>query len=334
MRRLATLVALVAALCAVGQGPATADDGGASWQVRPSPEGGASRAAFELSLSPGATAQDAVVVTNLGSEPLALSAFAEDIVTTSTGAVTLATEDAAGGASPWVALATDRLDVAAGASAELAFTVAPPANAEPGDYAVAVVTSIDQEVSGSAGQTAMLETRVGARIYLRVLGDLRSRVEITDVDVARDAAWWDPLPARTSTDFVVHNTGNVRLDTSATVTLEGPFGWRLGESAPRDLAQLLPGDTLRVSDTTDAETGSAGGVVVDGIVAPFVLMSTVRITATEVSTGQVFEYTASTSTPQIPWTVLALLVLSLGLGLVARRRRRADAAPGAHAHRT
>lgn len=293
--------------------------GGASWQVQPSELDGESRATFEASLDPGASSEDRVVITNLGTEPLSLTLSAADIVTTPSGDVTLSADDAEPVASGWVTLSTDEVTLDPSTAVEVPFSVAPPTNAEPGDYAVAIVASLALPVSDTDGQQVVLDTRVGARLYLRVVGDLRSELEVSDLTVERDAGWWNPLPASTSTDFLVTNTGTVRLDASAVVTLTGPFGWELGRSSARELPQLLPGDSVLLSEATSA--AASGPAVIAGIVAPFLLTATVEIDATEVSTGQAFVYTASTSTVDVPWLAIVLVVLLLA-GVVTRTRVR------------
>jgi hypothetical protein len=318
---------LVGALLALGAAPAQAEDG-ATWQVRPAAADGASRAAFELGMDPGASANDTVVVTNLGAEPLSLKVGAADIVTTPSGDVTIAAPDAEPLAAAWVRLAVDHVDVAPQTSVEIPFSISPPANAEPGDYAVALMTSLTQQVDGEDGRAAMLETRVGARLYLRVLGELRADLRVEDLTVDRVAGWWNPLPAPVRTDLTVRNAGTVRMDATARVELTGPFGWHLGSSEPRELPQLLPGDGLRVSQAELAGEEGAGPLEVAGVLAPFLLRAEVTVDAVEVSTGQTFTYRASASQPELPWAVLVVLVGGVVwvVVTVARRRRRRAAA--------
>jgi len=107
------------------------------------------------------------------------------------------------------------------------------------------------------------------------------------------------------------------------VTLEGPFGWKLGQTKARAIPQLLPGDSLRLSQTTDVTSASTGPAAIASVLAPFLLTATVKINATEVSTGQSFVYSASTSKVDVPWLEIALILI--GAGAVARtalRRRR------------
>jgi hypothetical protein len=323
--RLLALTAL--ALASVGGAlPTTTDPaptdpaGGATWQVQPADDAdGQSRATFEASLDPGARSDDSVIITNLGTEQLTLTLASADMVTTPSGDATLAGDDVAPVAAEWVTLSADEVVLEPGESADVPFTVAPPANAEPGDYAVAIIASLAVPVTDADGQQAVLDTRVGARLYLRVIGDLRSDLEISDLTVERDAAWWNSLPASASADFVVTNRGTVRLDATAVVTLTGPFGWELGSSPELELPQLLPGESVRLSEV------AGGPAVVDDVVAPFVLTAHVEVNATEVRTGQAFVFTSSASRTDVPWLVIAALGAALAVvvaRLAARRKRR------------
>lgn len=318
-------LALVSLAGMVEATPAAQSDSAATWQVEPSQLDGRSRVAFEANLDPNTRSEDSVIIRNLGDESLSLNLVSADIVKTPSGDLTLAADDAPSLAADWVTLTADEVTLEPMQAAEVQFSIAPPANAEPGDYAVAIVASHVQAASGSDGQQAVLEARVGARLYLRVLGDLRSELEISDLIVSRDAPWWNPLPVPASTDFVVTNVGNVRLDASAVVTLKGPFGLELGRTPARDLPQLLPGDSLRLSETTNPATATSGPAVVAGIVAPFLLTTVVEIEATEVSTGQSFVYTVSTSTVDVPWVAIAIVFVLVGRAVVRitvpRRRR-------------
>lgn len=303
--------------------PSTAEPAaGATWQVRPADADGQSRATFEASLDPGARSADSIVITNLGTTPLTLDLTSADMITTPSGDATLAGDDATPLAADWVTLSAGDVVLQPSESAEVPFTIAPPANAEPGDYAVAIVASLAVPVTDEDGQQAVLDTRVGARLYLRVLGELRSDLEISSVTVDRDAAWWNSLPASATTDFVVTNRGTVRLDASAVVTLTGPFGWELGRTTEIELPQLLPGESVRLSDVADDP------VVIAGVIAPFVLTADVAIEATEVRTGQEFVFTTSVSHTDVPW--LAVIVLGAAFivvvtRLVGRRRHRRTA---------
>lgn len=317
---------LAVGIVLAGAAPAAAEDG-ATWQVRPAAADGATRAAFELGLEPGGSAADSVVVSNLGAAPLTLEVTAADIVTTPSGDVTLAPPDAEKRASAWVRLAVDRVEVAPQTAVEIPFTIDLPARAEPGDYAVALMTSLTQEVTDEEGGPAVLETRVGARLYLRVLGELRAELSVRDVVVDRVAGWWNPLPAPVRTDLTVRNTGTVRMDATARVALTGPFGWRLGTSAPRELPQLLPGDELRLSQAEVAGRSGTGPLEVAAVLAPFLLRAEVTVDAVEVSTGQEFTFRADASVTEVPWTLVALVVLAAG-GLVLAVRRRRARAPG------
>lgn len=318
--------------------PATADaDSPAIWEVQPAVVDGETRTDFSMGLDPGARSTDAVQISNLGNREITLDLSAMDMIKTPAGEPTLPVDPSATEpvASAWVALRDETLTLAPGQSADVPFTIAVPANAEPGDYGLAVVASMSQPTTTDDGQQVLIDARVGARVYLRVLGDLHSQITVTDITVERMAPWWNPLGADTRIDFVIENTGNVRLDASAAVTITGPAGTDLGSAAARELPQLLPGDRLRISQISDGQGGESGPVVVTGVPAAFALEATVDIAATETSTGQSFSYSQSATATEIPWLVVALLVLVAGWLVVVwvRRIRRGKAARAAESAR-
>ena len=326
-RRLLTTIALAGlAGLAVPTGAAAADPP-VTWQVQPVAVDGAPRSAVDVALDPGGTVSDAVAVTNLGGGPLTLRVLAVDAMTTASGGLTTVPDGAPSYAGSWVTPATEAVTVGPGERVEVPFTVAPPDDAEPGDYAVAVVAALTRPATVEGGQEVVLDARVGARVYLRVLGQLHAQLRVADLTVTRDAPWWNPLPAPARTDFVLENVGNVRLDGTAQVRLRGPFGWLLGTSEVRTLPQLLPGDRVRASALAPDGAEPAGPVVVDGILAPFVLSAEVTLSATEVSTGQPFTYSSTVSTVDIPWVALVVLLLVVTALLLARRRRSARRRP-------
>lgn len=311
--------------------PATADaDSPAIWEVQPAVVDGAPRTDFSVGLDPGARTTDAVQISNLGNREITLDLSAMDMIKTPAGEPTLPVDPSETEpiAAAWVTLSDDTLTLAPGESTDVPFTVSVPVNAEPGDYGLAVVASMSQPTTTDDGQQVLIDARVGARVYLRVLGDLHSQITVTDITLERMAPWWNPFGAQTQVDFVIENTGNVRLDASAAVAISGLGGLDLGTAQARDLPQLLPGDKLRISEIGDGEGGESGPMLISGVPAAFALEATVDIAAVETSTGQAFTYSQSATATEIPW-LLVLIIALVWAWLVtswAKRRRRRRAA--------
>ena len=300
-------------LLGVGAGPAAAADGDPSWEVATaSGDLGSDRPNYSYTLEPGGRIEDGLVVANHGTTPLHLAVYAADGFTTGKGRLDLLTRDAKSTrVGAWVHTDRPGVTVGPGASAEVPFTVALPDDAASGEYMGGIVTSLTQ--AGAA------ERRLGIRIRLRVGGDLRPRLSITDLHV-RYAGTSNPFGKGGATvTYTIHNTGNAILGARQTVSVSGPFGslatrpGRVGDSP-----QLLPGDSWKVS------------VPVRGVAATPRLTGTVTLvpllTDASGSVAPLAAVKTTADTWSTPWAPLLLLVVLAGLVLAAlafRRRRRA-----------
>ncbi|WP_454049836.1 WxL protein peptidoglycan domain-containing protein [Cellulomonas sp. Marseille-Q8402] len=303
-------------------GPAAAADDDVTWTVRTaSNDFGSDRTGFTYAVEPGASVDDALVVANHGDEPLDLAVYAADGYTTDAGqfdVLTAGTDSAHLGT--WLQTAADSVTIEPGATAELPFTVAVPADATPGDYAGAVVTSLTQpdEADGIS-----VDRRLGIRVDLRVGGELAPALAVEDPRVTYTGT---PNPAGTgdaTVTYTLHNTGNTVISAQQTVAVSGPFGWfRAAAADVPTTPELLPGDRWEVS------------VPVDGVVPSVRLGADVTVvpvmTDAAGSTSAIAAVDAAARTWAVPWAALVLLLLLVGAVVLARRlavrRRRTRAA--------
>lgn len=125
---------------------------------------------FRLSLDPGATVTEHVVVTNYSDQAVTFRPVASDGVVSETGAFDLLPSDVEPvDAGSWISI-VDRVDIPAGQSALVPFALTVPADATPGDHPGGIVASVLQEGGAAGGPAVGVETRVGTRIHLRVTG--------------------------------------------------------------------------------------------------------------------------------------------------------------------
>ncbi len=291
-----------------------------TWSVKPADTAqGRDRPNYAYDLPPGGTVGDALYIANRSPQPITLSVYAADGFLTEDGALDiLAGGVASTDLGSWVQVQTSELTLDSGASAEVPFTVAVPADASPGDYAAGVVASM----LVTADNGTITERRLGSRVHLRVQGDLAPALTVNDVVVDYHGTA-NPVETGSATvTYTLTNTGNTRLDPAVDVALGGPFGLAR-VSAADDAPELLPGSSLQ-------RTVEVASVV------PLVLLSA-DVTATsqvvsrtlagaEPSTLDPLVSAGSAATAAMPWTALAiLLVLTLFLvwRIVAARRRKA-----------
>ncbi|MCM3659693.1 DUF916 domain-containing protein [Georgenia satyanarayanai] len=325
MRRLATAAAILAA--ALLGTPAAAEEAPppAAWEVLPAPDDDGPRQAFELTLDPGQTHEDTVLVRNRGPEEITVDVWATDAVTTPSGDLgLLLAEDAPRFAGAWITPATARLTLEPGGEGAVPFTVTVPENEQPGDYVAGVVVSMPRGETTSTGERVLVEARVASRVYLRVPGDLAPAVTVSELTLTRDAPWWNFWSGDTRVDFTVTNEGNARLMPQSAVTLSSPFGPLSAAPATVALPELMPGDRLRAS----ALTGVADSLVLPGVPAWGLLSADVSVLA-RLSTGpDAVRETATVTAVAVPWVPAAVVVLVLarvafGTVRLVRRRRAA-----------
>jgi hypothetical protein len=286
--------------------------------------------AFDFGVAPGSQIFDNVAIVNFSSEPLTLGVYPVDAFSTPDGQFGLGLEDdALADAGSWITVGdpTTQVDVPA-QSTELGagrvflpVAISVPPNAEPGDHAAGIVTALRTLSENPQGQNVELEQRVALRVYVRVAGELKPGITVTNVraDYKPGARPWQ---AGTSTvTYTVANTGNIRLGFTPSVSVEGPFGLGRREVTGDPVIELLPRGQVDITQD------------VDGVWPLLSLQNRITVTpqaAPRVDDPGLDPVTVSVRTTAIPWIVLAILVVIVILIVVAivrRRRRRGPAAP-------
>lgn len=315
--------AVHAPAAAVGAVTAAADaapDTTVTWSVRPADTAqGRDRPNYAYDLTPGGTVGDALYVANRSPEPITLAVYAADGFLTADGALDiLAGGEESTELGSWIDVASPQITLDSGATAEVPFSLAVPAETPPGDYAAGIVASM----LVTADDGTVTERRLGSRVHLRVLGDLAPALTVSDVVVDYHGTL-NPVEAGGATvTYTLENTGNARLDPDVDVALSGPFGWA-GVSAPDDAPELLPGSRLE-------RTVEVAGVVPLGLLSADVTATSQVVSrtleGTEPSTFDPLVTLGAASTAAVPWTALAVVLLLAAFvawRVVAARRRTA-----------
>lgn len=292
-----------------------------TWAVEPAtahgPDG---RVSFRLTVDPGGRASDHVTVTNFSPHPATFDVYASDGVVTADGQFDLlpaGTAPVDGGA--WITLgegdtagATQRVEIAAESSVTVPVTVAVPAEATPGDHPAGVVAALARpEGDGSA---VTFDTRVGARVHLRVAGDLAPALALTDVRATYEPSWNPFAPGAVRVDYTVANEGNVRLGADTQVVGSGLFGWDARDVVAPAQREVLPGQEASGSVVLDG-VWPLGKVAGDLTTTPLVVGDDVVEVALAPATGTYAAWT-------LPWVQLGTLLVLVGAVLAALRARR------------
>lgn len=292
------------------------------WGVVPADAAGPDgRVSLRHVVDPGASVSDAVAVTNHSAEDAVFAVATGDGVVGADGAFDVRTDDPTSGGA-WVRV--DGLDggalaLAAGETRVLPVTIAVPADATPGDHPAGIVVALSTEDAG-----VTLTHRVGVRVHLQVAGEIAPALRVDAVTASFTPSWVPFVPGALSVEYRVANTGNVRFGASAAADASGPLGLLPGEGGG-EAFEVLPGATAtqRIEMPLAPLFFAAGELTVTPV-----SLGDDRVALPEAAS-------AGFSTPAVPWSSLAVVVLGAGLlGLVAvllvrgrgRTQRRIDEA--------
>lgn len=321
-RAVAGFAALLVAVGTLGLSSAAVaadDDASVSWSVSPADETGPDgRIAIEHELDPGESAEDRIVVRNLGAEQVVFSLSAADGFYTSSGRFDmLPSNQESVDAGTWISL-TEEVTIPAGDQVIVPFTLTVPEGAEPGDHAAGVAASV-LSVQGD-GTGVGVESRVGIKVLTRVTGEVVPAFKIADLEADYQMSWNPFRAGGASVDFTIENTGNVRLDAAGMLDLGGQ---QVAFPADQERRQeLLPGERRSFSLT------------VDDIWPLFVLNGEVLLAPTAVTLAGDAVAVTPVSTSVFLWAIpWPHLLLAIGVVLVVlalfwnrgRTRRRVDA---------
>ena len=307
---------------AAGQGAASGDQR-ATFGIGPM-RVGSKDPFFSYVSAPGGVYADTVGLFNFAAKPITLSVYPADLANTADGSISATLQkDALSDVGGWIQLSSPVVTVTVPAASakgpgavELPFRVAVPASITPGDHTGAIVASLRTLGKNPQGQNIYLDQRIGARVYIRLAGDVEPALSVTDVR-ADYAGSLNPFSRGTAVvTYRVTNTGNVRLGVHQTVTVKGVVGPEVASEPLEDIKVLLPGGTATVTTRVD-------GIVPLGLMTASVVVDGIAAEASEVSAPPSAD--GSTRFWAIPWLLLsALLLLALAVAWWVRRRRAAE----------
>lgn len=317
--RLAALSAFcIAAFAAFGAIPAAAADESGdetiTWSVSPGTASGKDgRAWVELTLDPGETATEHMVVVNHSRVDVTFRLTAADGYFTDTGRFNMLPSDRESvDAGTWISL-PDSVSLAPSETVVVPFTVTVPDDAAPGDHPAGVAASV-RSSDGSLG----LESRVGFRVMTRVAGDLMPSAAVTASGQFLGSI--NPFePGRIVVDFRAANAGNTRLAAEMGVSAHGPLGLFAHHREADPIDEFAPGEARE------------GEIEIRGAWPGF--FYTVDVTAMPIMVGAdpgevaVEPVTSTITVVAIPWAQLAVVAIAVVLFLLwltGRRRRRRE----------
>ncbi len=186
---------------------------------------------FVYQLKPGESVTDAVLVVNDTDQPVMLELNAVDYEPTDIGAFGVKGSGAEQvGIGKWTRLATTTLELPAGGKREVPFILTIPPEADVGEHAGAIMAQSAQAKPASQISGAYITTRVGARIYNTVPGELVRALKLLGFSVHDNKKTGHY-------EFTVRakNVGNVSVSPQLKLHLDG---WGLVTVPPPDDPEL------------------------------------------------------------------------------------------------
>src|SRR5262249_34567456 len=151
--------------------------------------------------------------------PVTFQVYATDAFVTSTGDLgLLPAAQKPTDIGSWVSVLHHTIKVPAHARVNEPFTLTIPANATPGDHTGGMIASVLKE-----GQVKV-DQRIAVPIYLRLDGKLQPTLSIESTSTSYHGTVNPFSGGGTDVSYTVHNTGNVRLTGTQTVSVSGLFG--------------------------------------------------------------------------------------------------------------
>ena len=283
------------------------------WSLTPAPEEGEPRVSFRFDVPPGGNVEDAVELTNFSAHETTFTLEAADGIVSESGTFDiLQSGEENEAAGQWIELEHTEVTVPADESVTIPFTLTVPDNATPGDQPAGIAAS----VAAGEGEDMSMVSRVGARIHLRVDGDIMPTLEVRDLEVNYQQNWNPFAPGTATATWTVHNTGNVRLGAEQVLSSAGLFGMAEARESAEPIREVLPG-------------GSATVQVEQQVLPLFALWSTVELTPQIVGDDVVdVELTGGSDTVTVAAIPIPQLIILAFIGVliwwfVTRKKRQA-----------
>jgi hypothetical protein len=227
-----------------------------SFGIRPTrtteddPSGGAY---FNYSLQAGAGISDEALVVNNSAGPVSLSLYAADGATAINGGTAFAgNEEDRNGVRSWLSIETSNVDVQAGESVPVPFSVQVPATATPGDHVAGIIVEAPPKAGPSGGLGAAVIERVGVAVVIHVPGPGNESLTLGGICLNQETG-------SNYFEVPVANDGNVLTRAEGTLRLEYEDG---SEVFQRDvvLGTVLPGDSTELRMDAPFDPGSGAYV--------------------------------------------------------------------------
>lgn len=205
------------------------------------------------------------------------------------------------------------VQVEAGQTVVIPFTVTAPELATPGDHPAGIAATV---IRAANTEGVGIESRAGVRVNIRVPGTLEPRAGVVITSAAFDPGWNPLAPGELTVTYEATNEGNVRLEIDSLLRATGLFGIVTATSRSAGSSEILPGGMrsgqIRVKAWPTVITAAEIGIQPTAI-------------ATE-NVAAIDEMNAQATVVSLPVPQAVALAFALLIALTLIRRRRAQQA--------
>lgn len=203
---------------------------------------------FIYDKEPGSVIEDIASIKNFSDEVSTVKIYAVDATTTESGNFILTfKDDKQEWIGQWTEISTDTITLNPKESVDIPFKITLPEKATPGQYlgGIVIEESSDKgiETDGSErekGTSVSVQTRIGARVYLTIPGEIIEDIKLANVEVVKD------IRAVTKFYFTIENNGNVSYTPYARINIYDTVG-NLYETIEQQLGTSPPHSVIKPS---------------------------------------------------------------------------------------
>jgi hypothetical protein len=305
----------------VGSARTSSGGGTVTWSVIPASSTAPDfRSKFSYTnIKPGSTITDHVAVLNRSAQSVAFSIYATDATgtTPANALVLMPAAQTPRDIGSWVTFPkgiTHISIIIPGRKGIIeTFKLAVPRQATPGDHTGGMIASVSFNRTNAKGQVVREDQRIAVPIELRVTGPLHAGLAVESISTGFHSPLSPFAGGSATVSYTVHNTGNIRLTGSQSVSVTGLFGIS-STVHMASLPTILPGDSVRM-------TSQARGLYPLGPMTAHVRLTEgipAGAPAMALPTGDV---TGTASLFAMPWTLLGLIILVIVAVVVGWRGR-------------
>lgn len=279
-----------------------------------------SRTRFDYQINPSQPARDSIYVVNTGTTSQDVTLYARDAFAGAKGDFLIQDQSVQPtDVGSWVRFDGNKkvytFTLKPRGFMTVPFDVLTPSDATPGDHVGAIVAS-----AVTKGSTINIVRRVAVRLYARLSGQLKARLELTNVQTKAYVNPFNPFASNQVVSYDIKNVGNVELAADVAVSTAGPLGLFGGTPEILRITNLLPGSERHVSQTV----AGAGQLVASRTTVIFTGIFTSSTVVAQQPRGREDITTYAVPTGWLVWLAI-LVALVLVWRRVARMRSKSKA---------